>query len=74
MDEDAWDEKILEELDRAFENAGKISGKGLGPLVGAMLAACVKTVRDEMREKHRKTDERLTAIEEHLTAIREGRE
>ncbi|MXQ13232.1 hypothetical protein [Microvirga makkahensis] len=46
----------------------------MGATFGKMLAACVKTVGDEMREKHRKTDERVTAIEEHLTAIREGRE
>lgn len=70
MDDEAWNEKLLKAADEALEGGGK----GMGATFGKMLAACVKSVRDEMREKHRETDERLTAIEEHLTAIREGRE
>ncbi|HZH10565.1 MAG TPA: hypothetical protein VEZ24_09350 [Microvirga sp.] len=70
MDDEAWNKKLVEAADGAMDGGGK----SLGERFGAMLAACVRTVRDEMREKHRKTDERLTAIEEHLTAIREGRE
>lgn len=70
MNDEAWDKKLKDAAEGAMDG----SANSLGERFGGMLAACVKTLRDELRAKHRTTDERLTAIEEHLTAIREGRE
>ncbi|HZH12707.1 MAG TPA: hypothetical protein VEZ24_20340 [Microvirga sp.] len=82
MDDEAFEKKMLDIFDRLAEREKEAPGaqdrigftKQASNLIFGMIAATGKALHEDFRAEHRKTDQRLTAIEEHLTAIREGRE
>jgi hypothetical protein len=82
MDDEAWNKRLLDEIDLAEEDAKQRPGANDRSkftvfwhcFMLGMIAASTKTVREELRQRHQAMDARLTAVEEHLTAQRKGSE
>jgi hypothetical protein len=83
MNDQAWNDLLIEKVDTAAKAAteetkstdSKLSFSSFWVrFFSKTIAATGSAIRDEMRFRHNQSDARLTAIEEHLTAIREGRE